>query len=134
LRRQAVRSLSRTHNGAQDVIKLAKAKQLPEELNAVAGAALQSATWKDVKQEVAVLFPLPAGKNNEQVPPISELVKRKGDAGKGKALFASTTAGTCANCHIVNGQGKEVGPDLSEIGKKLSKEALYESILYPSAG
>jgi putative heme-binding domain-containing protein len=30
--------------------------------------------------------------------------------------------------------GKEVGPDLSEIGKKLSREALFESILYPSAG
>ena len=41
--------------------------------------------------------------------------------------------GTCANCHVVNGQGKEVGPNLSEIGKKLSREAVFESILYPSA-
>ena len=30
--------------------------------------------------------------------------------------------------------GKEVGPNLSEIGDKLSREALYESILFPSAG
>jgi len=42
-------------------------------------------------------------------------------------------AGTCAKCHVVNGEGKEVGPNLSEIGKKLSREALFESILYPSA-
>ena len=27
-----------------------------------------------------------------------------------------------------------MGPDLSEIGSKLSKAALYESILFPSAG
>jgi putative heme-binding domain-containing protein len=34
----------------------------------------------------------------------------------------------------VNNEGKEVGPNLSEIGTKLSREALFESILYPSAG
>ena len=42
--------------------------------------------------------------------------------------------GTCANCHIVNKFGKDVGPDLSEIGSKLSREAMYTSILDPSAG
>ncbi len=44
------------------------------------------------------------------------------------------TKGTCAACHKVSGDGKEVGPDLSEIGSKLSKEALYVSILDPDAG
>jgi putative heme-binding domain-containing protein len=34
----------------------------------------------------------------------------------------------------VNGEGKDVGPNLSEIGAKLSRPALYESILFPSAG
>jgi putative heme-binding domain-containing protein len=131
LRRQAVRSLARSRNGAQEIVKLAQAKQMPEELKAAAGAALQLSTWKDVQKQAVELFPLPATKNNEALPPISELVKRKGDAGRGKLIFATT--GTCATCHIVNGAGKEVGPDLSEIGKKLSREALYESILYPSA-
>ncbi len=44
------------------------------------------------------------------------------------------TTGTCLQCHQVNGLGKEVGPNLSEIGKKLTKQALWESIVYPSAG
>jgi putative membrane-bound dehydrogenase-like protein len=131
LRRQAVRSLTRSHHGAQEIIKLARAKQLPEELKAAAGAGLEPAVWKDVRQQAAELFPLPAAKNNEAIPPISELVKHNGDVGRGKVIFATT--GTCATCHIVNGAGKEVGPDLSEIGKKLSRESLYESILYPSA-
>jgi putative membrane-bound dehydrogenase-like protein len=131
LRRQAVRSLARSRNGALEIVKLAQAKQLPEELKAAAGAALQLTTWKDVQKQAVELFPLPATKNNEALPPISELVKRKGDAGRGKLIFATT--GTCANCHMINGAGKEVGPDLSEIGKKLSRESLYESILYPSA-
>ena len=51
--------------------------------------------------------------------------------GKGEIVFA--TVGTCAKCHVVNGEGKDVGPNLSEIGAKLSRPAIYESILFPSA-
>jgi putative membrane-bound dehydrogenase-like protein len=131
LRRQAVRSLARSRHGALEVLKLAKAKVLTEDLKAAAGAALHGAPWKDVKAQALELFPLPPTKDSVPLPPISELVKRKGNVKQGAELFAK--AGTCANCHIVNGAGKEVGPNLSEIGKKLSREALYESILYPSA-
>jgi putative heme-binding domain-containing protein len=35
-------------------------------------------------------------------------------------------------CHTVRGTGGHVGPDLSVIGKKASRENLFESILYPS--
>ena len=35
-------------------------------------------------------------------------------------------------CHTVRGQGGQIGPDLSMIGKKASRENLFESILYPS--
>ena len=56
---------------------------------------------------------------------------RKGNVARGKEIFATT--GTCATCHIVNGQGKEVGPNLSEIGDKLSRQAFFQSILFPSA-
>src|SRR5581483_9062384 len=35
-------------------------------------------------------------------------------------------------CHTVNGVGGAIGPDLSAIGTKASRENLYESILYPS--
>ena len=46
----------------------------------------------------------------------------------------SQSLSTCAKCHIVNGAGKEVGPELSKIGSKLSRQAMFESILYPNAG
>ncbi|MEQ9069210.1 MAG: c-type cytochrome, partial [Gimesia chilikensis] len=71
-------------------------------------------------------------RNNKPLPPINVLAGMKGDVVDGRVMF--NTKGTCAKCHVVNGMGKEVGPDLSEIGKKLSREALFESILYPSAG
>jgi len=38
----------------------------------------------------------------------------------------------CLKCHTALGKGGSVGPDLSAIGKKASRENLYESILYPS--
>jgi putative membrane-bound dehydrogenase-like protein len=132
LRRQAVRSLARSKNGVQELLKLARAKQWPEALKPVAGAALQMVPFRMVQREAAVLFPLPAAKDNKPLPPIAVLVQRIGDAAQGKVVFEK--AGTCANCHTVRGAGKEVGPDLSEIGKKLSREALFESILFPSAG
>jgi putative heme-binding domain-containing protein len=34
----------------------------------------------------------------------------------------------------VNNEGVNFGPDLSEIGGKLSKEAIYNSILFPDQG
>jgi putative heme-binding domain-containing protein len=34
----------------------------------------------------------------------------------------------------VKGEGVNFGPDLSEIGSKLSREAMYTSILYPDQG
>ena len=71
-------------------------------------------------------------KDKRPVPVIAELVTRDGDVERGKIVFAG--AGTCAKCHVVAGQGIEIGPDLSEIGDKLAPAAMYESILYPSAG
>ena len=52
---------------------------------------------------------------------------------RGAEVFARSTVG-CINCHQVNGKGTDFGPNLSEIGTKLGKDALYEAILDPSAG
>lgn len=38
----------------------------------------------------------------------------------------------CLKCHTIEGTGGKVGPDLSAIGAKASRENLLEPILYPS--
>jgi putative heme-binding domain-containing protein len=58
------------------------------------------------------------------------LTDKSGNATRGKEIFQNL----CSNCHQVEGQGVNFGPDLSEIGGKLSKEAMYTSILYPDEG
>ena len=61
---------------------------------------------------------------------MSELVEADGDVGLGKEAFAIY----CNNCHQIQGEGVNYGPDLSEIGSKLAKNALYSAIIFPSAG
>ena len=131
LRRQATRALARNQVGARELIKLAQSKQLAKDLEIAAGSVLSVATAKDIRSAAEKLFPQPQTKDKKPLPSITDLVKSRGNVGNGALVFAKQ--GTCANCHVVNGQGKEVGPNLSEIGKKLSREAVFESILYPSA-
>ncbi len=132
LRRQAVISTTKTQNGARELLKLVAAGQLDAILKDAAASSLHSATSNDVKKEAAQLFPLPSSKDNKPLPPLAQLMKMKGDVNNGRLIF-NTTA-TCAKCHIVNGIGKQVGPNLSEIGGKLSRQANFDSILFPSAG
>lgn len=133
LRRQSIRGATLTKAGAEDVLKLAEAKSFDETFTPALAASLQSAPLDAAQKEIVTkLFPAPEGKNSKPIPPLSELATAKGNAANGSKLFASSAK--CSSCHIVNDQGKEVGPNLSEIGSKLSRQAMFESIIYPSAG
>jgi putative heme-binding domain-containing protein len=59
--------------------------------------------------------------------------KNAGDAARGKALFSDTKGVACIKCHKVNGEGGEVGPDLTGVGLKYGRDHFVESVLYPSA-
>ncbi|MEB2309938.1 MAG: c-type cytochrome [Candidatus Brocadiaceae bacterium] len=56
------------------------------------------------------------------------------DAAEGeKVFFDETRPVTCGKCHVVNGKGKKVGPELTGIGAIQTAEYFIESILKPSA-
>jgi putative heme-binding domain-containing protein len=132
IRTAAVGAIGRNAPGQRWLLELVEGGKLPKELNFAAANALLSSGDEAIRTEAGKHLTLPATAGGEPLPPIAELVKRTGDAARGKELFSGI--GTCAKCHKAKGEGKEVGPDLSEIGSKLSKEALYLSILDPSAG
>lgn len=132
IRKAAARSLAKTKHGAEDLLEMVKGEMIPLEVAAGAAFTLHAAPWPEIRTEAGKLFPPPPSKNDAPLPAIGELVKRRGDATRGKAVFAN--AGTCAKCHKIGDDGKEVGPALGEIGDKLSLAAMYESILFPSAG
>jgi len=53
-----------------------------------------------------------------------------GNAARGNELFYGTAA--CGTCHMVNGKGGRLGPDLSSTGASRSVEYLTESLRSPS--
>lgn len=62
----------------------------------------------------------------------AELLKLAGDAARGRELFHKTSGIQCRTCHKIAGDGIDLGPDLSQIGKKYDRAKLLESILEPS--
>ncbi|MCS1407649.1 MAG: hypothetical protein M2R45_00809 [Verrucomicrobia subdivision 3 bacterium] len=95
-------------------------------------ALVRQTPWTDLKTGYEALFP-----SSPSLPDVSldrsELIAKKGNMERGREVFRDAQ-NTCLNCHKAEGMGSDVGPDLSEIGKKLGKDALYEAILNPNAG
>lgn len=130
-RRGAVKALGANAAGAEKVLAIAQRREYPEQLKEAWAATLGAATTPEIRTAAAAIFPAPPTKDSTPLPSLAELVEAHGDAERGKVVFSTT--GTCRNCHQVNSDGTEVGPDLSEIGAKLARQAMFESILYPSA-
>ena len=55
----------------------------------------------------------------------------KGDPARGEKIYGRTEL-ACAVCHVVNGKGGAIGPDLSSIGASAPADYLIESLLEPS--
>jgi cytochrome c oxidase cbb3-type subunit III len=53
-----------------------------------------------------------------------------GDPAKGKEIY---DANGCSNCHMIDGQGGDSGPDLSQIGGARSAGSLHDVLLDPGA-
>jgi len=127
----AVVGMARTKGLHAKLIELTKANKLPGEAKILIGATLRNSDDAEVKKAAIELFPAIKTSQNP-LPPIEVLVKKNGNAKEGKSLYNGVA--TCSQCHQVGPEGKNVGPALTEIGSKLSKDALYASILAPSAG
>ena len=103
-------------------VNIQKPRRLP--------AALTKIMNVSVRNRAREHFPIPALKGATELPQMTELLVYVGNHKRGRTIFEQTT---CVQCHQVNGKGINFGPDLPEIGGKLSKQGLYESILDPSA-
>ena len=129
---EMAKGLAQNDAGGRWLIERAKNGKLPGSARLIVGSKLRASNNPEIRKAASELFPAPKSAAKEPLPSITELVARKGKVDSGLQVFK--VKGTCANCHIVAGQGKNVGPDLTEIGSKLSREAMLVSILDPSAG
>ncbi len=133
LRKAALIALTRTPDGTQYLIELARNDRLSADLRFIAMAELNNVRWPALKTLAAKILPLPQSNNSQPLPPLSELLQKTGDPTRGAQIFHRPEVG-CGNCHQIHDKGTDFGPKLSEIGTKLGKDALYQSILDPGAG
>ena len=86
----------------------------------------------DVRQRKAAeaVLGVPQDGDAKALPPLRSLLAARGDAGRGRNVFQLH----CSQCHSTGVRSAAFGPGLGDIGAKLSRAALFEAILYPSAG
>ncbi|MFY0685768.1 MAG: PQQ-dependent sugar dehydrogenase [Cyclobacteriaceae bacterium] len=130
LRKMATNKFARGWEGENRMLELLAEGKIPDALKQSAAGAMFSAWRGNIRAEAAKYLKMPGTKDGEELPPISELVELEGDAINGAKVYKTV----CTACHVVNGSGIDFGPGLSEIGSKLSKEALFAAILQPDAG
>ncbi len=133
LKNRAVSSMIDSTGGALILLRLIGDDQLPKEQKQ---AVIAKAT-KHPDANVRALFEkfIPAGQRAERLGSAikpAEILALKGDANRGQQIFFQSSAAQCKNCHMVHGQGANLGPDLSQIGKKYEVKTLLETILEPS--
>ncbi len=130
VRKLAIRTFAGPWESEDRLLALAKDKKIPPSLHVATAGVFQTAYRSSIREEGPKYLSLPGSKSGKSIPVIEELLKREGEATAGKIVFTNL----CSNCHQVNGEGVNFGPNLSEIGDKLSRQALYTSILFPDQG
>lgn len=132
--KKAITALASSRAGTQWLLKQREEKKLPDEYTAHAATLLRNSPFQGERNKAMILFPVVAKLEKSKLPSYAELAKRTGDAKAGEALMKASAKNDmqCLKCHKVNGTGGEIGPDLSAIGIKGSRENLFESILEPS--
>ncbi|MFN7922901.1 MAG: PVC-type heme-binding CxxCH protein [Bryobacteraceae bacterium] len=134
LRSEALRSLVRSTAGANLVLDLEQKQELPAELRNLASSQIAFNRDPAVRTRAAKILPPPVSRAKTKLPPPRSLAAQQGDAASGKRVFFSKTGPNCASCHAVEEGKPTIGPNLADIGTKLGKEAMVDSILNPSAG
>ena len=55
-----------------------------------------------------------------------------GTASEGRKIFFEKPEAQCVRCHKINGQGGDVGPDLSHVASQKDRQYLLESVVLPN--
>ncbi len=100
----------------------------PAQIDAAGRSRLIESENGEIKERAEKLFAAASNPNREKV--LSEwksVVDMEGDARRGKQSFATT----CIACHVAEGQGNAIGPDLTAISDR-SRNALLVAILDPN--
>jgi putative membrane-bound dehydrogenase-like protein len=148
LRAQAILGLAgNAQDRRDDLLALTREENATlrdEALRALSGALLTSdhrTSLESLAREhpqsaplVARLLGQTSAKDRPTLEDVDAWLKRlegPADVAAGRRVFFHPKLAYCARCHRVDGRGREVGPDLSTIGRR-DRRQILESILQPS--
>ena len=120
-------------SGALMLLLAVDEKSLPEP---VAAMVIERATQHD-DANVRDLFErfLPPDRRIKRLGGVvqaGQILSLSGDLERGREVFFRTPGVQCKNCHRIQIEGEEVGPDLTKIGAKYDRAQMLDSILEPS--
>ncbi|WP_419191064.1 PVC-type heme-binding CxxCH protein [Saltatorellus ferox] len=131
----AAESLASDPRGALLLIQAQERGQLDASLVSPVAAALFRNPDLGVRALASQHFPRAGGVD---APSIAELLELQGDVQRGRELYMDASRAQCITCHAFQlgdtRLGADLGPELTQIAKKLATDALYDAILNPSAG
>jgi putative heme-binding domain-containing protein len=103
-----------------------------EALRNLRGIELTDAERKELGDQVSEVSPPTGHPPAKDVAAWLKYAEGEGDAAAGERLFFHGKIAACARCHEFEGRGQQIGPDLTTIGRTLTRERLVQSIVDPS--
>lgn len=100
------------------------------ELSAISGEL--AGAHKDLAQRAIDRNPPKNLPKSEELAAWLALSSGDGNAAAGERIFFHLRVGSCFRCHEYEGRGYTVGPDLSTIGKSMTRERFIQSLVQPS--
>ncbi|MDP4251616.1 MAG: c-type cytochrome [Bacteroidota bacterium] len=113
--------------GGQMLLGLVAENKINKALLPVVESLIFSNPNQSVRTQASLYFKKPGTERRISIPAI---IQMNSNASTGKEVFTTH----CTTCHRVAENGKDIGPDLSLIGKKFDREGLLDAIVNPSAG
>jgi len=105
------------------------AKQLPTELQVDLLEAVGKRTNRELQEK---LRRFDTGRPAEDELRAFRECLNGGDKDIGRKIFLEKVEVSCVRCHMADGEGGEVGPDLTGIGTRHDRQYLLESIVLPN--
>lgn len=116
--------------GAPILLHLAGRNELPDFFYPVITERIHDNSDASVRALASRYFPR-ATASGEPLPPIHDIANLAGDSDKGRELYFGRAA--CATCHLHGSEGRDIGPNLTEVGQRYDRTAILDSIINPSA-
>lgn len=125
VREKAAEKLANDMIGGKMLLSMAGENQIPKEIRNVVAEHIFNNPDKSIRMMASDYFRRPGGKELS----VNLALEMPSDLKKGYELFRKN----CANCHKFDKEGAEIGPELTQIGKKFDKAGLLDAIVNPSA-